>query len=98
MAFLEDICSFAKHTERRFNIVIASNVDRNIQSVLEDWPTINLDNHQDNDHQESLNTADKNLSSDIDLGVLELMQQRSGFSDFENRITEKLFECGQDTH
>lgn len=98
MAFLEDICSFAKHAERRFKIVIASNVDRNIQSVLEDWPTINLDNHQDNDLQESFNTADKDLASDIDLGVLELMQQRPEFADFEKRITKKLFECGQDTH
>lgn len=90
MAFLEDICSLARHTEQRFKIAITSSADCNIQSVLAEWPTINLESHKED--------IKSNLASNIDLGVLELMQQRPKFYDFEKRITEKLFNCGQDTH
>ncbi|KAL9133602.1 MAG: hypothetical protein Q9175_005214 [Cornicularia normoerica] len=93
MAFLEDICSFARHTERRFKIAITSTADCDLQSVLTDWPTINLDDHQQDSH-----TINSRLASDIDLEVLELMQQRPKFHEFEKRITENLFACGQETH
>ncbi len=89
-AFLLAICSLAKHTERRFKIAIISTSDCNLQPVLADWPTIDLDSHQEG--------VRGNLTSDIDLGILELVQQRSKYSEFEKTITEKLYNCGQDTH
>ena len=89
-AFLLDICSLAKHTERRFKIAITSSSDFNLQPVLADWPTINLDSHREG--------VRSNSGSAIDLGVLELVHQRSKFSEFEKTITEKLYNCGQDTN
>jgi ankyrin repeat protein len=92
-AFLENLCSFARQTERRFKIVITSTADSDLQAALADWPTINLD-----DQSEDPDTAKTNLASDVDLEVLELIQQRPAFCDFEKTITEQLFECGQDKH
>ena len=93
MAFLEDICNFAMQTERRFKIVIASTADYDLQSALTDWPTINLDDHR----KDSL-IIDSTLASDVDLEVLELMQQRPEYHDFQSIITEKIRTCGQQTH
>lgn len=89
-AFLSDICSLAKHTERRFKIVITSTSDCNLRRLLAGWPSIDLDSHQED--------VVSNLVSDVDLGVLELVQQRSKFSEFEKRIAEKLLNCEQDTN
>ena len=88
--FLSDICSFAKHTERRFKIIITSTSDCDSRRLLAGWPSINLSSHQEG--------VDSKVATDIDLGVLELVQQRSKFSEFEKRIAEKLLNCGQDTH
>jgi ankyrin repeat protein len=93
MAFLESICAFASHTERRFKIAITSTGDSDLKAALADWPNINLD-----ERPEDPAIANRNLVSDIDLEVLELMQQRPTFCDFEKTITEKLLECGQDEH
>ena len=87
-AFLLDICSLAKHTERRFKIVITSTSDFDLRPVLAEWPTINLDSHREG--------VRSNPGSAIDLGVLELVHQRSKFSESEKTITERLYNCGQD--
>ena len=47
LAFLEDICSLARHIERRFDIAITSTTDKHLQEVLAGWPTINLEDHQE---------------------------------------------------
>lgn len=86
--FLSDVFTLAKHTERRFKIVLTSASDRNPQGLLNGCPTINLDSFQED--------FKSNLATDIDLGVLELVQKRSKFSDFEKSITRKLIHCGQD--
>jgi ankyrin repeat protein len=91
IAFLNDICDFAKVTERCWKIVITSTVDCELQAALADWPTINLD-----DHLENSELANKNLESDIDSEVLELTQLRPEFRIFEKTLTEKLAGCGQD--
>jgi len=93
MAFLENICTFASHTERHFKIAITSTPDSDLNAALAHWPNINLD-----ERPEDPAITNRNLVSDIDLEVLELMQQRPTFCDFEKTITEKLLECGQDQH
>ena len=93
IAFLEDICSFASQTERRFKICITSTADCDLQSALNDWPTINLENHR----QDPL-TAASNLASDVDSEVLELMQQRPEYHEFQKEITETVSTCGQQIH
>ena len=87
--FLSDIFTLAKHTERPFKIVITSTSDGDSRRLLAGWPTINLDSLQEG--------VMSNLATDIHLGVLELVQKRSKFSEFERRIGMKLFDCGQDT-
>ena len=91
ITLLEDICSFARHTERRFKIAVTSTTDCNLRSVLTDWPVINLEDHPEDPH-----TIDRTIASDVDLEVLELVQHRKSFHGFEQRIAEKLSECGQD--
>ena len=71
LSFLDDICSLARHTERRFKVVVTSTTNRNLQRVLADWPTINLDNHPDDPHK--VNSA---IVSDVDAEVLEIIQYR----------------------
>ena len=93
LAFLEEICSLAKHTERRFKFAITSTTNYVFQSVLTGWPAINLDDHQEGSH-----TVNRALASGFEPGVLKLIQQRSEFYDFGKRITEKLSECGQDRY
>ena len=93
LAFLKELCSLARHTERRFKVAVTSTTNYSFQSVLTGWPAINLDDHQENSH-----TVSATLASGFDLGVLELMQQRPEFYDFGKKITEKLSECGQDRH
>lgn len=92
-AFLEDICSHASLTERRFKIAITSTTDSDLQTALADWPTIDLD-----DWPQHSDTANTNPASDIGLEVLKLMQQRPVFCGFEKTITDKLLECKQDKH
>ena len=87
--FLSDICSLAKHSERRFKIVITSTSDDNPRRLLAGWTSIDLNNHQEG--------VNRKLATDIDLGVLELVQKRSKFSEFEKRIAGKLLNCGQET-
>ncbi|KAH0557197.1 hypothetical protein GP486_005013 [Trichoglossum hirsutum] len=89
--FLKNLCSLASLTERRWKIAITSTGDPDLQAALADWPAINLD-----DQPGDPGTANTNLASDTDLEVLELIQERPAFSDFEKTITERLFECGQD--
>ena len=48
--FPEDICSFARHTERRFKVAVIGTTNCNLQSVFADWPDINLDDHQEASH------------------------------------------------
>ena len=91
LAFLEEICSLAKHTERRFKFAVTSTTNYVFQSVLTGWPAINLDDHQEDSH-----TVNRTVDSGFDPGVLRLIQQRSEFYDFGKRITEKLSQCGQD--
>ena len=93
LAFLEEICSLAKHTERRFKVAVTSTTNYVFQSVLTGWPAINLD-----DHQEDPRTVNRTLASGFDPGVLKLIQQHPEFYDFGKRITEKLSECGQDRY
>ena len=93
IAFLEDICNFASQTERRFKICITSTADCDLQSALNDWPVINLD-----DHRQDPLAAASNLASDVDSEVLELMQHRPEYHDFQKRITETISTCGQQTH
>lgn len=92
-AFLDEISSFARLTERRFKVAVTSTTNYNLQSVLAGWPAIDLD-----DHQEDANIVNQTLASDVDRGVLELMRQRSELYAFEKRITQMLFNCGQDKH
>ena len=87
--FLSNICSFTKDTERRFKIIITSTPDCDSRRLLAGWPSINLNSHQE--------TGDSKVATDIDLGVLELVQQRPKFAEFEKRIAGKLLNCGQDT-
>ena len=87
--FLSDICSFTKHTERRFKIIFTSTPDCDSRRLLAGWPSTNLNSHQE--------TVDSKVATDIDLGVLELVQQRPKFAEFEKRIAGKLLNCGQDT-
>ena len=91
--FLEETCSLARQTERRFKVVVTSTTNNNFQSVLSGWPTINLDDHQEDSH-----TVNPTLASGFDIGVFKLIQQHSEFYDFGKRITEKLSECGEDRH
>ena len=91
LAFLEEICSLAKHTERRLKFAVTSTTNNDIQSVLTGWPAINLDDHQEDPH-----TVIRTLASEFDPEVLKLIQQHPEFYDFGKRITEKLSECGQD--
>ena len=93
LAFLEEICSLAKHTERRFKFAVTSTTNYVFQSVLTGWPAINLDDHQEDSH-----TVNRTLASGFDPGVLKLIQQHSEFFDFGKRITKKLSECGQDRY
>ena len=93
LSFLEEICSLAKHTERRFKVAVTSTTNHVFQSVLTGWPAINLDDHQEDPH-----TVNRNLASEFDPGVLKLIQQHPEFYDFGKRITEKLSECGQDRY
>ena len=93
LAFLEEICNLAKHTERRFKVAVTSTTNYMFQSVLTGWPVINLDDHQEDSH-----TVNRTLASGFDPGVLKLIQQHSEFYDFGKRITEKLSECGQDRY
>ena len=92
-SFLEDICSFSSHTERRFKVAVTSSTRSNLHSVLGDWPTINLD-----DHREDAQDVSKTLSSEIDLEVMDLIRRRPNFYGFKEGITQKLLECGQDRH
>lgn len=92
-AFLRDLCSFAGLNERRWKIAITSTTNSDLQAALTDCPAINLD-----DPPEDANVASTNLTVGIDFEVLELMQQRPEFCDFEETITEKLSKCGQDEH
>lgn len=87
LAFLENICSFGRHTERRSKIDITS---CDLQSALTDWPTINLD-----DHREGSNVVNRDLASDIDLDVLQLMQQRPRFYDFEKESPRSFSNAGK---
>ena len=87
--FLSDIFTLAKHTERRFKIVVTSTSDGSSKRLLAEWPAINLDSLQEG--------VKSNPATEIDLGVLELVHKRSKFSEFEKRITRKLLDCGQDT-
>ena len=91
IALLEDICSFATHTERRFKIAVTSTTDCSLNTVLTDWPAINLDDYQDDHH-----IVDMTIASDAELEVQELVEHRRNFCGFERRIAEKLFECGRD--
>jgi ankyrin repeat protein len=91
VVFLENICTFASYTERHFKIAITSTADSNLKAALAHWPNINLD-----EQPEDPAIANRNLASDIDLKVLQLMQERLIFCDFENVIAEKLLECGED--
>ena len=93
VTFLEETCSLARETERRFKVVVTSTTNNNFQSVLSGWPAINLDDHQKDSH-----TVNPTLASGFDIGVLKLIQQHSEFYDFGKRITEKLSECGEDRH
>ena len=93
LAILEYICILARQTERRFKFVVTSNTNCNLQPVLSNWPTINLDDHQEDPHNIS-----RTIVSDVDHGVLELVQHQPNFYGFKKRITEKLLECGQDRH
>ena len=93
IAFLEDICSFARQTERRFKIAVTSTTSCNFQSVLAGWPTIDFDDNREDPH-----IVDTMSASVVDLEVLELIQYRPNFYRFRKRITQKLFECGQDRH
>lgn len=87
------IYSFARHTERRFKVAVIGTTNCNLQSVLADWPDINLD-----DHQEASHIIDRTIASNVDLEVLRFMRQQPEFHYFEERIIGKLFECGQDMH
>ena len=91
IALLKDICSFARHTERRFKIAVTSTTDGNLKLVLTDWPAISFEDHPEDSH-----TIDSTRASDVDPEVLELIQHRKNFHGFEQRIAEKLSECGQD--
>ena len=91
VSLLEDICRFARHTGRRFKIAVTSTTDCSLKSVLTDWPAINLE-----DHREDPNAFDRKIASDVDPEVLELVQHRKTFHGFEQRIAEKLSECGRE--
>ena len=91
IALLENICSFARHTERRFKIAVTSTSDCSLRSMLTDWPAINFEIYPENPH-----TADSRIAPDVDSEVLELVQHRKTFHGFEQKIAEKLSECGQD--
>ena len=91
--FLKDLCRFASVAERRYKIAITSKTDSDLQAVLADWPTINLD-----DQPEDLDTVNTNLASEIEHDVLELTQHRPVICDFEKTVTDKLLKCGHDKH
>ena len=93
LAFLEEICSLVRHTERRFKVAVTSTTNYICQSVLTGWPAINLDDQQEGSH-----TINPTLASGFDFAVLKLIQQHPEFYDFRKRITEKLSGCGQDRH
>ena len=93
LSFLDDIFRLARHTERCFKVVVTSTTNRNLQRVLADWPTTNLDNHSEDPH--NINSA---IVSDVDAEVLEIIQYRPIFYDFEKRITDNLFEFGRNSH
>lgn len=92
LSSLDDICSLARHTERRFKVVVSGTTNSSLQRVLADWPTINLDSHSEDPH--NINSA---IVPDLNAEVIELIQHRPIFYHFEKRITEKLVECGQDS-
>ena len=91
IALLEDICSFARHTERRFKIIVTSTTDYSLKSVLTDWPAIDLEDHPEDPH-----TIGSTIASDDGPEVLELVQHRKSFHGFEHKIAENLSKCGQD--
>ncbi|KAL8876142.1 MAG: hypothetical protein Q9198_005608, partial [Flavoplaca austrocitrina] len=91
--FLKDLCRFASVSERRYKIAITSKTDSDLQAMLADWPTINLD-----DQPEDLNTVNTNLASEIEHDVLELTQHRPVICDFEKAVIDKLLRCGHDKH
>lgn len=91
--FLKDLCRFASVTERRYKIAITSKTDSDLQALLANWPTINLD-----DHPEDLDTVNTNLAANFEREVLELMQHRPVFCDFEKTVTDKLLRCGHNKH
>ena len=93
IALLEDICSFARHTERRFKIAVTSTTDCSLKSVLTDWPAINFGDYR----EEDTHIIDRAIASDVGLEVLDLIQRRTNFCGFEKKIAEKLLECGQDS-
>lgn len=68
LAFLDDIRSLAMHTEHRFKVAVTSSTNRNLQRLLADWPTINLD-----DHPKDPDNIHRSIVSDVDAEVLELI-------------------------
>ena len=91
--FFSNICDLAKSNENRFKIVIISTLHPTLQSALAKWSFINLDDNQDN-----ASAAYKDLISGFNLEVLELMQHRLFYLNFQAMINEKLLACGKDKY
>ncbi|RDL42485.1 uncharacterized protein BP5553_02464 [Venustampulla echinocandica] len=92
--FLEDICTFARQTERHFKMAISSNQDADLKATLTGWPAININE----DNPEKVSNGSSTFDSWIDLGVLELLQQHPRFYPFRKVVSDKLHACGDDTN
>jgi len=90
LPFFRNFCHFTSLTEHPFKVVFASRTNTDIQSVLADFPTINVDPNID---PEILKI---NRTYDIDVEQIALLSQRPLYATIESHIRTLLLKLSDD--
>jgi hypothetical protein len=88
--FLKDFCYFSSVTEHRWKIAFISRTTPDIQNILSNCPTINVDENIDPENVKI------NLAYDIDVELMALISQRPIYTGFKDDVRDMLAKIGED--